>query len=66
MQDILEDFISIEEAAQQPNVPGPRTLRRMIARREIPVTYLGNKPLIYVPGFRAALLARMVKPVTER
>lgn len=66
MQNLLEDYITIEEAAQQPNMPGPRTIRRMIARREIPVTYIGQKPLIYVPGFRAALLARMNKPVGRK
>jgi hypothetical protein len=66
VQNILEDYVTIEQAAEQPNMPGPRTLRRMIARREISVIYLGRKPLIHVPSFREALRARTIKPVGRK
>jgi excisionase family DNA binding protein len=61
VQNLLEDYITIEQAAQQPGMPGARTIRRLIARREIPVVYLGRKPLINVPAFREALQAREIK-----
>jgi excisionase family DNA binding protein len=66
VQNLLENYITIEQAAQQPGMPGARTIRRMIARREIPVTYLGRRPLIFVPAFREALQAREIKPVGRK
>jgi len=60
-QEILEDYISIDAAAAQPGMPCARTLRRMLKRRELPVTYLGRKPLIHIPTFRDFLRAREIK-----
>ena len=61
MADLLEDYISIEDAAAQPGMPCSRTLRRMMERRELPVTYFGRKPLIHIPTFREILREREVK-----
>jgi hypothetical protein len=38
----------------------------MIARREIPVTYLGRKPLIHIPTFREILREREMRVFTGR
>ncbi len=66
MQLLLKDYITIEDAATQPGMPCARTLRRMLARRELPVTYLGRKPLIHVPTFREMLREREIKPAAGR
>jgi excisionase family DNA binding protein len=62
---ILDDFISKEEAAEQLGV-SPRTINRMMAKREIAFTYVGKTPRIQVSSTREALLSRVIKPVTER
>jgi hypothetical protein len=63
---LLADYISIEEAAQQPGMPCARTLRRMIERRQLPVTYLGRRPLIHIPTFLEILREREVKVLRGR
>jgi hypothetical protein len=63
---ILADYVTLAEAAAQPNMPSVRTRQRMVQRRELPITYLGRTPLLHVPTFREVLRSREIKPVTER
>jgi excisionase family DNA binding protein len=63
--ELLDDFITITEAARQLG-KDPRTVRRMIERRELAVTYSGKTPLIHVPSSRDILMARIAKAVPER
>ena len=63
---LLEDYISLEDAAKQEGMPTSRTLRRMIDRRELPVTYLGRTPLIHIPTFREILREREIRVLRAR
>jgi hypothetical protein len=60
---LLEDNVTFAEAAAQPNMPSERTLHRMHARRELPVVYIGRRPLIHVPSFRELLRLRELKVI---
>ena len=51
---LLDDYVSIEEAAAQCK-KHPRTLYRWAKQRDIGITYVGKTPYIYVPAFREAL-----------
>ena len=67
MSNILEDYIPLDEAAEQPNMPSLRTLQRMAAQRQLSgLTYFGRKPFLHVPTFREGLKAREIKAVGER
>jgi hypothetical protein len=63
---LLEDYITPEEAEKQPGMPCARTLRRMIARRELPATHFGRKLLIHIPTFKEILREREVKVLRGR
>ena len=59
---LLEDYIPLDEAAQQPHMPSLRTLQRWAAERRLPgLMYLGRKPFLSIDAFRAGLKAREIK-----
>jgi hypothetical protein len=60
MQNLLEDYLPLAEAAKQPGMPTLQTLKRMASQGKIPVARFGKRLLLDVPAFRA-LLASTVK-----
>jgi hypothetical protein len=62
----LDDYVSLNQAAAMPGMPSKRTLERMLSRRELPITYLGRKPLLNVVRLREILAEREIKPATGR
>ena len=64
---LLADYVSLDEAAKQPGMPCRRTLQRWAAARQLPgLVYVGRRPFLSVPAFRAGIEARMVKPLANR
>jgi hypothetical protein len=55
---ILDDFVKLSAAARQPDMPSLSTLRRMHARGELELAYVGRTPFLHIPTFRQRLLAR--------
>ena len=64
---LLDDYIPLTEAAEQPNMPTLRTLQRWAAERRLDgLIYVGRKPFVHMPTFRQSLQARVQKAVTGR
>ena len=61
--DLLQDFITVDEAARQLR-KSKRTIYRKIERREL--SFVPGTNLIHVPSSRANLLSRVVKAVAKR
>jgi hypothetical protein len=55
--DLLDEYVPLSEAAQQPNMPCLRTLQRMRADGRLRVIYFGSKPFLHGPTFREDLQA---------
>ena len=62
---ILDGYISIDEAARQLNC-SIRTIQRLAQKRQIAFTKLGIRLLVDVESTREMIKARLVKPVSER
>ena len=59
---LLSDYIPLSSAAEQPDVPSLRTLQTLGSGARLPgLMYLGRKPFLNVPAFRAGLKAREIK-----
>ena len=63
IRDIRAGYVTLTEAAEQLGY-SKRTLDRMLARRELPVTYFGTHPLLNVVKFREMLRSREVRVFT--
>ena len=61
--ELLEDYVTLHEAARQLGC-SKRTLERMRARGELPVSYFGVRPLLNIAKFREMLRAREMKVFT--
>ena len=61
MQNILEDFIPLTDAAQMPGMPTLRVLTELAKQGKIPVTAIGRRKYLNVLKFRELLLAGTLK-----
>ena len=61
--ELLQDYVTLHEAARQLGC-SKRTLERMRARGELPVSYFGVRPLLNIAKFREMLRAREMMVVT--
>jgi hypothetical protein len=59
--DVLADYLPLNEVARQPGMPSLETLKRMAKQGKLPVTRFGKRILLDVPAFRALLQANTVK-----
>ena len=55
MNDILDEYLSLPEAAKQCG-KHVRTIYRWSRERDIGLIHLGKTPYVHVPTFRAAIL----------
>jgi hypothetical protein len=59
---LLDGYLPLTEAAKQPHMPSLRSLQRQAAMRCLDgLIYLGRRPFLHVPTFRAGLAARVMK-----
>jgi len=65
MRQLLNDFISLEEAAKEIH-RHPRTLQRWMKQPDgLPFTRMGKSRLLHVPTWQAWLMSRMRTPNPE-
>jgi hypothetical protein len=59
--DVLADYIPLNEVARQPGMPTLQTLKRMAKQGKLPVVPFGKRLLLDVPRFRELLRAGTIK-----
>lgn len=61
---LLDDYVLLRKAAEQPDMPSYRTLQRWAAQRVLPgLVYFGQTPMLHIQRFREGLAAREVPVV---